>query len=157
MPASPALRPDQLHIEQVEPEITRPLRQRHLMQHRTLDQLAASDGQYLSAGYFVARTPDGDVVATASTRLESPPWEPTALDSWRIRGMVTIPSLRRQGVGFRLLEVVIAHAIAHGARSIWCHVRAPAIPFYERAGLRTIGTPWEDPDTGPHMAMWRSL
>ena len=54
-------------IEQVDPDVTRPLRQELLMQHRNLDDLARSDGLYPLAGYFVARTPDGHVVGTAST------------------------------------------------------------------------------------------
>ena len=127
------------------------------MQHRTLDQLAASDGHYPDAGYFVARKADGEVVATASTRREAPSWDPTATDAWRIRGMVTAEYLRGRGIGSRLLGAVMDHAIRHGAHLLWCHVRAAAIPFYQRAGLTPIGEPWDDPDTGPHIAMHRPV
>ena len=29
--------------------------------------------------------------------------------------------------------------------------------FYERAGFRTHGAPWDDPEIGPHIAMWLDL
>jgi GNAT superfamily N-acetyltransferase len=146
-----------MRIELVTPDMTRPVRKRFLMQHRTLDDLARSDGDYPQAGYFVARTPNAGVLGTASIRPERPPWAPNARDAWRIRGMVTVPQVRSQGIGLRLLEVVIAHASAHGARFLWCNVRSRAIPFYERAGLQPTGDPWQDPDTGPHIAMYRLL
>ena len=31
--------------------------------------------------------------------------------------------------------------------------RTPAQPFYERAGLRAWGEPWDDPAIGPHVVM----
>ncbi len=149
--------PEAIRIELVTPDVTRPLRKQFLMQHRTLDDLARSDGHYPDAGYYVARTSDGHILGTASTRPERPPWASDTPNAWRIRGMVTVPQMRGQGIGFRLLQAVIAHASARGARLVWCNVRSEAIPFYRRAGLRTTGDSWQDPDTGPHIAMYRDL
>jgi len=28
---------------------------------------------------------------------------------------------------------------------------------YERAGFVTRGEPWDDPEIGPHVAMWRTV
>jgi hypothetical protein len=42
-------------------------------------------------------------------------------------------------------------------RLLWCNARTPARRCYERAGLQTRGEPWDDPEIGPHVAMWREL
>jgi predicted GNAT family N-acyltransferase len=71
--------------------------------------------------------------------------------------MATTEELRGQGIGGRLLDVVLAHVAAHGGGLLWCNARVTALPLYERAGFATRGEPWIDPDIGPHVAMWRRV
>jgi GNAT superfamily N-acetyltransferase len=125
------------------------------MQHRTLGDLRASDGDYPDAGYFVAL--EGDtIVATASARPEHPAWPTDARNPWRVRGVVTIDRLRRHGVATRLMEAVLDHIRHNGGDLAWCNVRMTAVPFYENLGFSPRGHMCEDPDTGPHtsMVMW---
>jgi ribosomal protein S18 acetylase RimI-like enzyme len=123
---------------------TRQLRQAVLRPNDTLEQLAshepdtafavgAFDGEELIAAGFVA--PDGEV------------------GEWRIRGMATAPHARSRGTGTLVLEELLRHATAHGARRIWCNARAPARSFYERLGLRVVSEPFEIPGIGPHFVM----
>jgi ribosomal protein S18 acetylase RimI-like enzyme len=71
--------------------------------------------------------------------------------------MATDPAYRGRGVGAAVLEALVAHARAGGGGVLWCNARVPAQRFYERAGLQTRGEPWEDPEIGPHVLMWRRL
>ena len=145
-----------IRIERVPAAVTRPLRQRLLMEHRTLAELEASDGSYPDAAYFVARE-GTEVIATASARPEDPPWSPHGVRPWRIRGVVTVERLRRRGLATRLVEALLAHVRRQGGDFVWCDVRTSAITFYKSLGLEVRTAMWEDPDTGPHVSMGMSL
>jgi GNAT superfamily N-acetyltransferase len=105
---------------------------------------------------FAARTPDGEVVGTAVVFPEPCPWLPDRPDAWRLRGMATDPTRRSQGVGAEILATALAHIEAEGGRLVWCKARLPARRFYERAGFRAHGDPW-DSEFGPHISMWLDL
>ena len=144
-------------VEQVPPETTRPLRQRLLKQNSTLADLAQSDGCYAAAGYFAALDSTRRVLAVASARPEAPPWPTEAADPWRIRGVVTTEQLRGRGIGTAVLLAVLRHISRHGGDLAWLNGRTPARAFYERLGFSQRGTEWDDPESGPHMSMARSL
>lgn len=96
------------------------------------------------------------LVGTGNVRPDPAPWAPD-VPAWRLRGMATDPAYRGRGVGAAVLEALVAHARAGGGGVLWCNARVPAQRFYERAGLQTRGQPWEDPEIGPHVLMWRRL
>lgn len=97
-----------------------------------------------------------ELLGTGNVRLEPAPWT-TEGPAWRLRGMATRPASRGRGVGGVLLDALVAHCSEQGGRLLWCNARTPAQRFYERAGLVVIGEPWDDPDIGPHVRMWRAL
>ena len=100
------------------------------------------------------------LVATGNVRAEPAPWA-TDRPGWRLRGMATDPAYRSRGAGRLVLDGLVAYAQeqTQGRRVglLWCNARIPAQAFYERAGLSTIGAPWDDPEIGPHVQMWREL
>ena len=102
----------------------------------------------------------GVLVATGNVGPVPPPWtldtEPE-LAGWRVRGMATDPAARGRGAGALVLDALVAHARAQGGGVLWCNARTPAQRFYERAGFQTHGDPWEEPEIGPHVVMWRRL
>ena len=98
----------------------------------------------------------GVLVGTGNVRRDPAPWAPD-VPAWRLRGMATDPAHRGAGVGTAVLEALVGHARDHGGGVLWCNARTPAQRFYERAGLVTRGEPWEDPEIGPHVVMWREL
>lgn len=106
--------------------------------------------------FHVGAYDDGVLVGTGNVRPEPAPWEPD-VPAWRLRGMATAPEARSRGVGAAVLEALLAHCREHGGGVLWCHARTPAQRFYERAGLVTTGAPWEDPEIGPHVRMWREV
>jgi GNAT superfamily N-acetyltransferase len=143
-------------ITRVPPEVTHPLRRRVLRPGASGHVRLSADDHPATAA-FAATTPAGDVVGTAIVYPEPCPWQPQRPGAWRLRGMATDPGRRSGGIGARVLRAVLDHVRAQGGALVWCNARTPARRFYERAGFAPHGEPWDDPDIGPHVAMWREL
>jgi GNAT superfamily N-acetyltransferase len=141
-----------VRVERVDASAGLPLRQRVLRPHQTLEELRSPDDDDPETGHYAALV-DGNVIATASVRREPPPWEKGDGSAWRLRGMATDEQWRNAGVGARVLEAVVEHVRSHGGGLLWCNARLPALSFYRRAGFRTRGERWVDPEIGPHVAM----
>ncbi len=144
-----------VEIRPIQAEETRPLRKRVLRPGQCLDELDypgddAPDTRHLGA-YL-----QGELVGIASVYREPIPGAEMA-QAWRLRGMATLESVRRTGVGQSLLEACATHAVAHGGRHLWCHARTPALEFYRALGFQTDGEEFELPEIGPHYRMWRSI
>lgn len=146
-----------VRVQQVPPEVTRPLRQRLLKPDSALDDLARSDGTDPTAGYYVALDESDRVLATASARPEAPPWPTDAVSPWRVRGVATAVDVRRRGVGAAVMGQVLGHIRQHGGDLAWLNGRTPARTFYERLGFVQHGGEWNDPESGPHLSMWRRV
>jgi GNAT superfamily N-acetyltransferase len=144
-------------VEQVSPDVTRPLRQALLKRNSTLDDLAESDGDYPTAGYFAAIGQQRRILAVASTRPEAPPWPHDAAHPWRIRGVVTVEDARGRGIGSAVIQAVLQHIGRRGGDLAWLNGRTSARDFYEHLGFIQRGGEWDDPESGPHMTMVRSL
>ena len=144
-------------VERVDAEVTYPLRQRVLRPGRPPAAARFAIDDDPSTASFAARTPDGEVVATVVVYPEPCPWLPDRPSAWRLRGMATAPDHRGQGIGTRVLLAALAHVAAAGGDLVWCNARVPARRLYERAGFRTHGAAWDDPEIGPHIAMWLYL
>jgi GNAT superfamily N-acetyltransferase len=99
----------------------------------------------------------GGMVAVGTVLPEAPPWEPGRPDSWRIRGMATVPDRRGQGLGAAVLGALLGHVAANGGGLVWCHARTGARTFYERAGFESSGEVLDLPGIGPHTPMWTTL
>ena len=142
-------------VKRVDAAVTRPLRQRVLRPHETLEQLVLAGDDDPDSGHFVVLE-DGEVVGTGSVRREPPPWK-TDGPAWRLRGMATAEGRRSRGIGTAVLTAVVAHVHERGGGLLWCNARLPAVRFYERGGFVTRGDSWEDPVIGPHIVMERTV
>lgn len=67
--------------------------------------------------------------------------------------MATAPHARGRGAGGAILRALVQHAIAHGARRVWCNARTSALTLYQRAGFVAASDEFETPDIGPHYRM----
>ncbi len=129
----------------VSPDQTRPLRQAVLRPHHAPAELAAHEPpRAFAVGAF------GDGGELQAVGLVGPDGEP---GSWRVRGMATAPEARGRGLGTAVLDALVGHATAHGARRVWCNARTPARSLYERAGFRAVSEEFELPEIGPHVKM----
>lgn len=73
---------------------------------------------------------------------------------FRLRGMVTHPDRRGQGVGTRLFDFAIDHLRSANADLLWCTVHIAAQGFYERRGFTVQDGP---AGTGKLLLMVRRL
>lgn len=145
-------------VQRVPVERTVALRKSVLRPYLADEQPYVLDDDLLPATVaFAAVTPDDRVISVARITPEPPPFESRQANSWRLRGMATSPEARNHGIGSLVLAAVIDHVVAAGGGILWCNARIPARRLYERAGLKAWGEPWEDPDIGPHIVMWREV
>lgn len=148
---------DGLTVARVPPAVTHPLRALVLRAGAPPERVRLPTDDLPSTAAFAARGPDGEVVGTAIVTPEPCPWAPRRPGAWRLRGMATAEAWRGAEVGARVLAAVLDHVRAQGGSLVWCNARVPARRFYERAGFAVHGDEWEDPEIGPHVAMWRDV
>jgi predicted GNAT family N-acyltransferase len=147
-----------IKVEAVAPEATYPLRHRVLRPYLAFEEMRPQPGELdPGAVHLAALAPDGEVVGTAVLLRE--PFAQLAGngDAWRMRGVAVADGLRGQGIGGRLLDRVLRHVAGQGGGLLWCNARVPARRFYDRAGFRAVGEQWDEPHTGPHVTMWRTV
>ena len=77
--------------------------------------------------------------------------------AYRLRGMVTLPDYRGQGLGGALLDRGVTLVARKGAREVWCNGRTDAMDFYRRHGFEPVGEEFETPGTGPHFRFVRTI
>jgi len=146
-----------VRVELVAPEATYPLRQRVLRPHQRVTEVRVPGEDGRDAAHIAAVDANGDVVGTAVLVRETCPLLPERNPAWRLRGMATDERLRGQGVGGRVVRHAIGWVALRGGGLLWCQARLPVRRFYERAGFTAIGDEWVEPNTGPHIAMWRDV
>src|SRR5690242_4905789 len=132
-----------LAVRRVDLEDTLALKQRVLRPHQTIDELARECAGLVDLACF-AVVEEGRVLGTATVHREAAPWAPGDTPAWRLRGMATEDDRRGEGIGAAALAAAIDHVRVHGGGLLWCNARTPAVAFYERAGFRTRGEPWDD-------------
>ena len=99
---------------------------------------------------------DGRLVAVCSL-LPDAQEDGDAEGVYRLRGMVTEPDRRGQGLGGRLLERGVSLLAGQGGRLVWCNGRTGALAFYRRHGFEPVGAEFETPGTGPHYRFARPI
>jgi ribosomal protein S18 acetylase RimI-like enzyme len=123
---------------------TRALRREVLRPNLPIAELAGHEpAGAVAFGAFA----DDELVAVGLIGPEGQPGD------WRVRGMATRPDARGQGAGTQVLDALVQHAIAHGAKRIWCNARVRALNLYQRAGFAIASEEFEPPDIGPHYRM----
>jgi GNAT superfamily N-acetyltransferase len=138
----------EFQVRAVDPALTRPLRQRVLRPHESLEELASHEPPGVHA---VAAFADDEVVAVGFVCPDGEPGE------WRIRGMATDERFRGRGAGAQILAALVAHARARGATRVWCNARTPAVSLYARAGFAKQSDEFQIPGIGPHFVMARRV
>ncbi len=144
---------ERVRIEEVSAAATRPLRQRLLRPHQQEDELVYPGDLDPEARHYAAVV-GGEVVGIASVSRQEP--ERGAFggpESFRLRGMATVPAHRGRGIGTALLERVIGYAAERGGDLVWCTARMGAAGFYRGRGFRAVGEAFDLPRIGPHVVM----
>jgi predicted GNAT family N-acyltransferase len=144
-----------MSIRPISAEATRPLRQRVLRPHQTIDELDYP-GDDAPTTLHLGAFKNDKLVGISSLYLEPPPGteQPNA---WRLRGVATAPEVRGEGYGSELLLAAIAHVAAQGGTYLWCNARTPVLGYYERYSFQRQGEEFESPGTGLHYFVWRAV
>ncbi len=127
------------------------------------DRLATYPEDADASTVHLAAFRDGAVVSVGTVYPEAPPdahrgavpdaaWAPGA--AWRLRGMASAPDVRGAGYGAAVLSGVLGAVADARGGFLWCNARLVAVPFYERAGMQTVGDEFDIPEIGPHYVMW---
>ena len=136
-------------VHPVDAASTRPLRQRVLRPHQTLDELATHEEDGPDAAWFAASHHDEILGVTGVKRVEP--------GVWRLVGAAVADHARDRGIGSMLMDGAVEHIRNEGGGDLWCSSRTAAVSFYERAGFKTVGDVYDEPHTGPHIRMERSV
>lgn len=142
-------------VKRVPVEIVRPIRAEILRPNQPPDACVYPEDNHGDSLHFGAYI-NGKLIGIASFYHEAPSGQPD-VGAWRLRGMATLESTRRTGVGSNLLETGMEYVAAAGGTSLWCNARATAADFYETQGLKKSGVEFELPDIGPHWFMSRPI
>lgn len=138
-------------VRPVEAAATRPLRQRVLRPHQSLEELAGSAEEPDATVWLGAMSGD-DVVGTAGLVPEPCPDAPAA-GALRLRAMATDESFRGRGLGQVILRSALAEARRAGVEVVWCSARTPARSLYLREGFVETSDVYEVDHIGPHVRM----
>jgi uncharacterized OsmC-like protein/predicted GNAT family N-acyltransferase len=144
-----------VQVRQVEPAVTRPLRQQMLRPHQSLDELV-SPGESAPGAVWFAAIRDGEVVGTAGLIPEPAP-DLDVASPLRLRAMATSASQRGRGLGKLLLDAALAEARAKDADVVWCSARTSARDFYTVAGFVETSETYDEDHIGPHVRMALTL
>jgi GNAT superfamily N-acetyltransferase len=135
---------------------TRQLRHDILRPHQPIDKVVYSGDDApdtLHVGAFL----NDQLVGIATVARDALPQEPNP-QAWRLRGMATLPAVRRMGYGAALVRACIAHVAAHDGNLLWCNGRTSALAFYHALGFHEYGAEYESPaGTGPHYIFRRAV
>jgi GNAT superfamily N-acetyltransferase len=119
---------ENLHIEQIRPELTRRLRHEVLYPAEPLYNMGKEeDNNGLHFGAFY----NNQLVGVVSLFQQGA--------DYQFRKFAIDPEMQGKGVGNALLQYIISFATLQGGSRIWCNARLSAIGFYVKAGFTSTG------------------
>lgn len=153
-PATPAFT-----IEEVDVEVVRPLRHRHLRPDQPRDAVAYESDTCETCRHFAARDAEGKVIGVATLHFQDrvaglPPFGSPGM---RMRGMAVEDDWRGKGVGAGLVARMLDFALAAGIAEAWANARTGNRRFYLKNGFREVSSAFELPSIGEHIVVARSL
>lgn len=111
-------------------------------------------GDDLATSLHVAAVIRPRVVGCATFHLNSWYSEP----AYQLRGMATDDSVRRQGIGRRMLHFGEQELLKRNVTpQLWCNARTPAVAFYQSMGWTVVSEVFDISTAGPHVRMVKRL
>ncbi len=141
-------------VRRVSADDVYPLRHRVLRPNQTLSDCVWAQDKDSETAHFGAEL-DGQIIGIAS--IANCPREQDHPNTWRLRGMATLPEIQGRGVGAKVLQACLAHAKSRCGVLMWCNARTTALEFYKRHGFETVGEEFNIEGIGPHYVMVHSL
>lgn len=117
-----------LHIEQIRPQLTWRLRHEVLYPAQPLHAMHMDeDDNGLHFGAFY----DNQLVSVVSLFQH--------LNNFQFRKFAVAPQMQGKRVGHTLLQYITDFARQQGGTRIWCNARLTAVGFYSKAGFTSTG------------------
>jgi ribosomal protein S18 acetylase RimI-like enzyme len=117
-----------MEIEQITPALTWRLRRDVLYPDKKVFEMEMEDDNY---GIHFGAFEDDKLAGVISLFNED--------TDFQFRKLAVEPEFQGKGIGGKLLQQVINHAVENGGTRIWCNARWSAIGFYLKAGFRQTG------------------
>lgn len=76
-------------------------------------------------------------------------------NQYQIRGMAVLENHRKKDFGKALIIHSEEECKNQGVNLIWFNARMEAVGFYEKMGYEKKGTPFDIPDVGKHIVMFK--
>ena len=155
----PEAAPAAFTIEQVDVEVVRPLRHKHLRPDQPEDAVCyQSDGEETCC-HFAAKDLDGNVIASGSLNQEDrvagqPPFGHPGM---RIRGIAVEDEWRGKGVGAGMVAYLLEYGRTNDLAEAWGNARTENLRFYAKNGFTEVSGPFEIPTIGEHVVVALSL
>ena len=147
-----------MNIEVRSPELAE-LKKVQQLRHAVLDpaRLIETDHElgpedFDKANIHVAAFLGEEVVGTV--RLDLIENNPTV---YEVRKMAVDPTIKKRGIGRRVLEAALSDAHLQGCNLVTLDAREEAIPFFERVGFKLTGDHIVHADGIPNYVMRRNL
>ena len=99
---------------------------------------------------------NGELVGIASIYKEDATRKDLS-DAWRLRGMATIESVRGEGHGRQLVEMMMQYIAYNGGGNLWFNARPNVQGFYEKLGFQLEGEPYDVGQDGTRILMWQQI
>lgn len=158
----------ELVVQELSCEEILPLRTRILRPNFPPDTLAHfPEDELPQTTHFALLTPRRQILAVATFfprpfpqhTEHQPAAHELARDAIQLRGMAVDTAYQKQGLGRRLLDAALPQlALKFPLHTIlWCRARQSAAGFYSQLGFHPVGSPFDVPDVGPHILMYRTL
>lgn len=123
--------------------------------------IARANPRLLASGtYYLAFTPDGELIGAGGWTCERPGIGEIEADMGHIRHFATHPDWIGQGVGRALIQRCVSDAVSAGITRFECYSSLNAVDFYARLGfkeVRAIDIPMGGDLVMPSLLMERTL
>lgn len=147
-----------MKILRINPQDTYSIRQEVLIPDRDIKKAKFPMDEDEDISFHLGAFIDGSLVSVASFFYEKNDAFPDHLHQYQLRGMATLPAYQRQGLSRELLKMAFPIIKQNLCTLIWCNARVSAVPFYEKVGLTVKNSnPFEIPEIGPHLLMYKIL
>lgn len=117
----------QVDIQNLTAQETLPVRQTVFAPDQPQSQSMVPDDE---SGQHFGLLVDGRLVGVASLFIEG--------ERARLRKLAILGDFRQLGLGSRLIRQVMDTAREAAVKTLWCRIREPSLPFYERFGFTMV-------------------
>lgn len=132
-----------------------PVRQKVLRAGRPIQE-AIFDGDEKKTTLHLAAFQEEQILGVA-TFLKMKHEAFPAKNQYRLRGMAVLPEYQGQQLGKKILEEGINLLTQDHTDLLWFNARTSAAGFYKKNGFLIKGEPFDIPDVGEHVLMYKNL